>query len=53
MQGVARIPIDITSVLQGLIIVFIAAPAIIRALYRLRTPEEGEGLVTTRGWGQV
>jgi len=53
MQGVAKIPIDITSILQGLIIVFIAAPAIIRALYRLRTPEEGEGLITTRGWGQV
>ncbi len=53
MQGVAKIPIDITSILQGLIIVFIAAPAIIRAIYRLRTLEKGEGLITTRGWGQM
>jgi simple sugar transport system permease protein len=53
MQGVAKIPIDITSILQGLIIVFIAAPAIIRALYRLRGLEKGEGLITTRGWGQM
>lgn len=53
MQGVAKIPIDITSILQGLIIVFIAAPAIIRALYRFRGLEKGEGLITTRGWGQM
>ncbi len=53
MQGVAKIPIDITSILQGLIIVFIAAPAIIRAIYRLRGLEKGEGLITTRGWGQM
>ncbi len=26
MQGIARVPIDITSILQGLIIIFIAAP---------------------------
>lgn len=36
MQGIARVPIDITSILQGLIIVFIAAPEIIRQLYRFR-----------------
>ncbi|HEY90036.1 MAG TPA: ABC transporter permease [Thermoflexia bacterium] len=53
MQGIANIPIDITSVLQGLIIVFIAAPEIIRAIYRFRGLEEGEGLVLTQGWGQM
>lgn len=53
MQGVAHIPVDITAILQGLIIVFIAAPAIIRAIYRFRGLEEGEGLVFTRGWGQM
>lgn len=53
MQGVARIPIDITSILQGLIIVFIAAPEIIRMLYRFRHLEKGEEVVLTRGWGQM
>ena len=53
MQGIANVPIDITSVLQGLIIVFIAAPKIIRAIYRFRGLEEGEGLVLTQGWGQT
>ncbi len=52
MQGVAKIPIDITSVLQGLIIIFIAAPAIIRMIYRVKV-EKGEGVVLTRGWGQM
>jgi simple sugar transport system permease protein len=51
MQGIAQVPIDLTSIIQGLIIVFIAAPEIIRALYRLRHPVEGEELVLTRGWG--
>ena len=54
MQGMAQVPIDITSILQGLIIVFIAAPEIIRMIYRLRQPVEGEGaaISLTRGWGE-
>jgi simple sugar transport system permease protein len=36
MQSVANIPIDIISVMQALVIVFIAAPAIVRWLYRLK-----------------
>ncbi|MGC9522277.1 MAG: ABC transporter permease, partial [Anaerolineae bacterium] len=52
MQGVARVPIDITSIIQGLIIVFIAAPEIIRTLYRLRHRLEGEAIALTRGWGK-
>ncbi len=50
MQGAANVPVDIISVLQGLIIVFVAAPEMIRALYRLRdTGEEGQTVLTT-GW---
>ncbi len=42
MQSVAQIPIDIISILQAMIIIFIAAPEIIRAIYRIkqRGPEE-------------
>jgi simple sugar transport system permease protein len=50
MQVVAGIPIDIISILQAVILAFIAAPAIIRTLYRLRVSGEGGG-VTVRGWG--
>jgi simple sugar transport system permease protein len=51
MQLSAGIPIDIISVFQALILVFIATPVIIRTLYRLRTPVEGDGELLTAGWG--
>lgn len=51
MQVVSGIPIDIISVLQAIILAFIAAPVIIRTIYRLRTPSEGEQSLTVRGWG--
>ena len=38
MQLRAGIPIDIISILQAFIILFIAAPAIIRTIYRLKKP---------------
>jgi len=51
MMVVSRIPIDIISILQALILVFIAAPAIIRSLYRLRSVQAQEGGVFVRSWG--
>ncbi|MDH7485646.1 MAG: ABC transporter permease [Anaerolineae bacterium] len=51
MQSLAGIPIDIISIIQALVIVFIAAPDIIRWLYRLRAGRGIEELVLTRGWG--
>jgi ABC-type uncharacterized transport system permease subunit/basic membrane lipoprotein Med (substrate-binding protein (PBP1-ABC) superfamily) len=49
----ASVPIDIISVVQALIIIFIAAPEVIRLIYRIRAPEEEREAVFTRGWGQV
>ena len=51
MQSIASIPIDIISIIQALIIVFVAAPGIIRWIYRLKARREAEGAVFTRGWG--
>lgn len=51
MQSLANIPIDIISIIQGLVVIFIAAPAIIRWLYHLRVTTKEE-TVLTRGWGQ-
>ena len=50
MQSMAGIPIDIISIIQGLVIIFIAAPAIIRWIYRIPTIKTEE-TVLTRGWG--
>ncbi|MFN2227232.1 MAG: ABC transporter permease, partial [Anaerolineae bacterium] len=53
MQSVAGVPTEIVQIVQSLVIVFIAAPAIIRSLYRLRQArrEEAEAAVFSRGWG--
>jgi general nucleoside transport system permease protein len=51
MQLVSGIPIDIVSIMQALILAFIAAPAIIRTIYRLREPKEKEEGITLSGWG--
>ena len=51
MQGAAGIPIDLVLVLQALIIVFIAAPELVKAVYRIRTVDEGTSATVSTGWG--
>lgn len=51
MQVAAGIPVDIISILQALIIAFIAAPAIVRTIYRLRESEDDGQPATLTGWG--
>ncbi|HMN62068.1 MAG TPA: ABC transporter permease [Anaerolinea sp.] len=47
-----RIPNDIVSIIQALILAFVAAPAIIRTIYRIRVPKEAEEAVFVGGsWG--
>jgi simple sugar transport system permease protein len=50
MEAVTSVPVDITEVLEGLIVLFVAAPPLIRAVYRLRRTE-GAGLGgAAKGW---
>jgi len=51
MQASAGIPIDIISVMQAFILAFIAAPAIVRTIYRLKEPKKAEAELRVRGWG--
>ena len=46
-----RIPNDIVSIIQALILVFVAAPAIIRTIYRVKVPKEAEEVVFVGSWG--
>jgi simple sugar transport system permease protein len=48
MQFLTQIPVDIISVIQSLILLFVAADAIIRYIYRIKAKEDR--LVLTRGW---
>jgi len=49
MQFLTQLPVDLISMLQALILLFVAADAIIRYIYRIKS--QGERVVLTRGWG--
>ena len=51
MQSLADIPIDIIVIVQAMVIMFIAAPPIIRWLYRLKA-EGGLETFLGQGWGK-
>jgi simple sugar transport system permease protein len=50
MQARTGTPIDIVLVVQSLIVLFVAAPPLIRAVFRL-TSVQGTSLQLSRGWG--
>jgi ABC-type uncharacterized transport system permease subunit len=50
MQGTERIPIDLVEVIQALIIVFIAAPALVRAMWRIKVDTDDRTEQITSGW---
>jgi len=49
MQFLTQMPVDLISVIQALILLFVAADAIVRYIYRIKS--KGEQVVLTRGWG--
>jgi len=49
MQSVAGVPVEIIRIVQAMVIIFVAAPEIIRGIYRLRKMSAGEA-VHVRGW---
>ncbi len=51
MQTATTTPVQIVSVLEALIVLFVAAPLLIRAMFRLRTAKAGAvGASMTKGW---
>ncbi len=50
MQSSTGVPIDLVQVIQALIVLFIAAPALIRAIFRLREVRGGTGQALAKGW---
>ncbi|HET6152083.1 MAG TPA: ABC transporter permease [Marmoricola sp.] len=46
----AYTPIDLVQVIQSLIVLFIAAPAVIRALYRIKATTGSSGAALAKGW---
>jgi ABC-type uncharacterized transport system permease subunit len=51
MQAQTGIPIDLVVVIQALVIMFVAAPALIRGIYRIKVEGATGTESFTRGWG--
>jgi simple sugar transport system permease protein len=51
MQATVQVPIDIIVVIQALVIAFVAAPALIRAIYRIRAARVAGPEAFAKGWG--
>ena len=51
MQTITSTPVQIVQVLQALIVLFVAAPPLIRAIFRLRAARaSGVGATMSKGW---
>jgi ABC-type uncharacterized transport system permease subunit len=50
MQAATSVPVDIIVVIQALIIAFMAAPALVRAIYRIRAERVAPEEVFTKSW---
>ncbi|MDR0342318.1 MAG: ABC transporter permease [Nocardiopsaceae bacterium] len=51
MQGLTQTPVDIVTVIQALIVMFIAAPPLVRAMFRLRGARAaGPEQALAKGW---
>jgi simple sugar transport system permease protein len=51
MQAATQIPIDLVVVVQSFVIMFIAAPSLVRGIYRIRTARVTGVEVFSKGWG--
>jgi simple sugar transport system permease protein len=45
-----QVPVDIVEVIQGLIVLFVAAPPVIRAIFRLRAARATGMEAVAKGW---
>jgi ABC-type uncharacterized transport system permease subunit len=50
MQLITQTPLTLTTVLQALIVLFVAAPALVRSIFRFLPKERGAGPVLAKGW---
>jgi ABC-type uncharacterized transport system permease subunit len=50
MQSVANVPVEIIRIIQAMVIIFVAAPEIIRGIYRIKQLKAGEKSLA-KSWG--
>lgn len=49
MQASTETPLDIVLIIQALVVLFIAAPAVIKSIFRLKSVDEGQAMAS-KGW---
>jgi simple sugar transport system permease protein len=49
MQSNVQVPVEIVLVIQALVVLFIAAPALVSKVFRVRNIEDSNALVS-KGW---
>jgi ABC-type uncharacterized transport system permease subunit len=50
MQALTGIPIDLTTVIQAVIVFMVATPALVREVFRLREARGGQARIASKGW---
>jgi general nucleoside transport system permease protein len=51
MQIISMIPLEVSTIIQSLIVIFVAAPALVKAIFRLRAQRGGTlGQNLAKGW---
>ena len=50
MQAATGTPVDMVVVIQSLIIIFVAAPALVRAIYRIKVRDPAATAPVSGGW---
>lgn len=51
MQAATGVPIHLVAVIQALVIMFVAAPTLVRSIYRIRTERLVGAEAFSKGWG--
>jgi ABC-type uncharacterized transport system permease subunit len=51
MQSVAGVPVELIRIIQGMVIIFVAAPEIVRGLYRLKAARRTDTQLV-KSWGE-
>ncbi len=51
MEAATGVPVDLISVIQAIIVLLVAAPALVREIYRLKATSLRSVELGTRGWG--
>jgi simple sugar transport system permease protein len=51
MQAMAGVPLDLVVILQALIVMFVAAPELVKAIFRIKARPAAELQTTGSGWG--